>query len=180
MLAFIIAVLTTSGAATPPPIIEPIAKNVFLDRRNGRLNHIKNDFVLISLNEKGTGRFYYVDSKEAGNTVIWSGIISAGAPNFRTPSGIFKIYHKKRKWMSTKYPDPSGVNNMDYSMFFSGGYALHKGCISYLSHGCIHIEEKYAKILFEHINKGATVIITRESYIPQLSKAEKKYIFNLD
>jgi lipoprotein-anchoring transpeptidase ErfK/SrfK len=158
--------------------IIPEGKNIFYDTRSGRVRTIVSDFILVVLDNRGVGRFYYVDSERAGNSVIWSDIITAGRPpRHTTPSGFYRVYHKKRKWMSTKFPDPSGRNNMNYSMFFNGGIALHQGNTRALSHGCVHVSRRYASILFKHVKHGTPVIVTRESYIPFLSKNEMKYIF---
>lgn len=158
--------------------IIPLNKNTFLDTKTDRIHEIQTDFILIVLDERGIGRYYYVDSYEAGNTVIWSDIITGGKPpRHTTPSGIFRIYHKKRYWMSTKFPDPSGINNMDYSMFFNGGIALHQGNTRALSHGCIHVKKQHIRILFKYAHKNTPVIITRETYIPFLTESEKRYVF---
>jgi hypothetical protein len=158
--------------------IIPEGKNIFYDTKTGRMHEIASDFILISLDKRGVGRFYYIDNKSAGNSVVWSDIITSGRPpKHTTPSGFYRIYHKKRKWMSTKFPDPSGRNNMNYSMFFNGGIAMHQGSTRALSHGCIHVSRRYASILFKHSKHGTPVIVTRESYIPFLSKNDKRYVF---
>ncbi len=154
------------------------SKNSFIDTRNGITTTIKGDFIVITLKPNGAGRYFYVDSYKAGNTAIWSNPIAAGKPpKFTTPSGIYKVYHKKRKHMSTKYPEPSGINNMNYSMFFKGGYAIHQGNPYGLSHGCIHLSKKDAKRVFETSKHGITVIITRSSYIPFLTENEFNVFF---
>ncbi len=157
--------------------IIPISKNTFYDTGVQNARVITSAFILITLNDYGFGRYYYIDSAKNNNTVIWSSLISGGSHQFSTNSGIFKIYHKKRKWMSTKYPEESGINNMDYSMFFDGGIALHQGNPKGLSHGCIHLKKRDARILFKHTTYGTNVIVTRESYIPFLSHEEINYIF---
>ena len=152
--------------------VKIINKNVFLS--GNKLQVIKNNFILVSVREKNSdGRYYFVD---IDGTVVYSGIISSGSFNYKTPSGIYKIYHKKLKWMSTKYPDPSGLNNMNYSLFFHKGFALHQGNPNYMSHGCVHLSKKDAQMMFRYLKKGDTVIITRDSYIKFLSKIEKQYL----
>jgi len=154
----------------------PVDKNIFID--SGKEVEIKTEFILVVLDETGVGRCYYVDSKEAGNTVIWSYRVAAGRePRYHTPSGIFKVYHKKKEWMSTKYPDESGINNMDNSLFFNGGIAMHKGNPYAYSHGCVHVGTDPSEVLFNHVKVGTPVIVTRNTYIPFLSQNEKSYIF---
>ncbi len=142
---------------------------------NEVVHKMDQNFILISLRETGSdGKFYYVDKQ---GTVVWAETISSGAKKFRTPEGIFEVYNKRKRWMSTKYPDESGINNMDYSNFFLRGYALHQGSINHMSHGCIHISKKYSKILFDNSPIGTPVIVTRDNYISLLSDKEKVYLF---
>jgi lipoprotein-anchoring transpeptidase ErfK/SrfK len=75
-----------------------------------------------------------------------------------TPQGKWRIYRKHRKYRSKKYDA-----QMDYAMFFHGGYAIHMAYLvtahSFLksagfgyfgSHGCVRLSEEDAKNLFEH------------------------------
>ncbi len=123
------------------------------------------DFVLVSVREKGSdGRFYAVDSD---GTVWWSGAVTSGAPEFRSPSGVFHIFEKKRYHMSKDFPDESGVNNMDFMMKFTRfGHALHKGSTDWMSHGCIHLSPKDVPVVYRWSREGMSVVITRHSYMP--------------
>ncbi len=124
------------------------------------------EFVVVSVREPGSdGRFYTVDRD---GVVWWTGAITSGVNDYDTPSGIFPILYKKRHYMSKKYPDPSGVDNMDYSMFFTRtGNALHKGSVNWMSHGCIHIDPRDIETLYNWAKvKKTLVIITRKSYMP--------------
>jgi len=69
--------------------------------------------------------------------------------------------------MSTQYPDPSGVNNMNYMMKFSnGGHALHEGSVDWMSHGCIHIDPKDIPVIYKWSNYKTKIVITRHTYMP--------------
>jgi len=69
--------------------------------------------------------------------------------------------------MSNAYPDESGVNNMDYSLFFTKfGHALHKGSTNWMSRGCIHIDEKDIAPIFKWATHNTKIVITRHSYMP--------------
>jgi lipoprotein-anchoring transpeptidase ErfK/SrfK len=127
----------------------PIAKTIFKLIKNDSEKIVDltgKNFIVVSVRERGSdGRFYAVDSD---GTVWWSGPVTSGAPEFRSPSGIFTIFQKKRYHMSTLWPDESGVNNMDYMMKFTkGGHALHKGSVDWMSHGCIHIDPKDVPVI---------------------------------
>jgi len=123
------------------------------------------DFIVVSVREKGSdGRFYAVDRD---GTVWWSGAVTSGSLEYRSPSGIFHILRKERYYMSKAYPDENGINNMDYSLFFTKfGHALHKGSTNWMSRGCIHIDEKDIAPIFKWATSKTKVVITRHSYMP--------------
>ena len=163
--------MTSDEVKILPPIgIEtmPIAKTVFKlikDDSEKIVDLTGKDFIVVSVRERGSdGRFYAVDRD---GTVWWSGPVTSGAPEFRSPSGIFTIFQKKRYHMSTLWPDESGVNNMDYMMKFTkGGHALHKGSVDWMSHGCIHIDPKDVPVIYHWSTFKTKVVITRHTYMP--------------
>jgi len=148
----------------------PLSKTVFqlIHLSSGREHIIDltgKDFILVSVREAGSdGRFYAVDRD---GTVWWSGPVTSGAPQFRSPSGVFSIIQKKRYHMSTRYPDESGINNMDYMMKFTKwGHALHKGSVDWMSHGCIHVDPKDVPVIYRWSHYGMPIVITRHTYMP--------------
>ena len=148
----------------------PLSKTVFkiIDLRTGRERIVDltgKDFILVSVRERGSdGRFYAVDRD---GTVWLSGAVASGAPQFRSPSGVFHILQKQRHHMSRAYPDENGVNNMDFMMQFTKwGHALHKGSVEWLSHGCIHVDPRDVWALYRWSRIGMPVVITRHTYMP--------------
>ena len=147
----------------------PIAKTVFKQvTRSGNERIVDlsgKDFILVSVREVGSdGRFYAVDRD---GTVWWSGPVTSGAPQFKSPSGIFPIIQKKRYHMSTVFPDPSGINNMNHMMKFTNrGHALHEGSVDWMSHGCIHIDPKDVPAIYRWSTFKTKVVITRHTYMP--------------
>lgn len=146
----------------------PIDKTVFKLIKNNSEKIVDltgKNFIVVSVRERGSdGRFYAVDSD---GTVWWSGPVTSGAPEFRSPSGIFTIIQKKRHHMSTLYPDDNGVNNMDYMMkFTNAGHALHQGSVDWMSHGCIHIDPKDVPVIYNWSTFNTKVVITRHTYMP--------------
>ncbi len=116
-------------------------------------------FIWIDINTNGSiGVLRYIDEE---GVVIRQTKISSGAARYRTPSGTFKVYYKKRYHMSTKYPDDYGVNNMNHSLFFKGGFAIHSGNPRQQSHGCIHVHPKDSGYIFKMAKNGTPVKITR-------------------
>jgi len=143
---------------------------------NGRVVDLYGrNFIVVSLREPGAdGKYYFIDRD---GTVVYAGTISSGAHGFRTPEGIFNVYRKHKKYMSKKHPDPSGRNNMNYSMFFTGGFALHQGNPNYMSHGCIHLSSWDARTVFKYADMGTPVVVTRDNYLPHLEAKEKQWLF---
>ena len=169
-LMFIMSTVFVQFALAQNPVI--INKNTFIIQN--KLTKINKDFIVVCTRENNSdGRYYYIDRDK---TVVYSGIIASGAPMYKTPYGIYKVYYKKRYHMSTKYPEPSGVNNMDYSLFFNGGIALHQGNENAYSHGCIHLNKKDAALLFKLIKNGTRVIVLKGNYNKVLSKNERSYL----
>ncbi len=147
----------------------PLSKTKFEVIENGQskvVDLLGKEFIVVSVREKGSdGRFYAVDRD---GIVWWTGIITSGADDYKTPSGIYTVLDKKRYYMSKKYPDEDGINNMDFSIFFTRqGHALHMGSVNWMSHGCIHIAPKDIPVIFHWAKIGDTkVVVTRHSYMP--------------
>ncbi|ADV45365.1 L,D-transpeptidase [Nitratifractor salsuginis] len=139
-------------------VIDKAGKEKIVDLRG-------KDFIVISLREKGAdGAAYAVDGD---GVVWWAASISSGAKGHETPSGIFPVLRKERYHMSKQHPDPKGVNNMDFSLFFTNrGHALHMGNTNAMSHGCIHVGEKGASAMFKWATPVTKVVVTREHYLP--------------
>jgi len=148
------------------PVSKTVFKVVNLETDEEKIVDLTGEnFVIVSVREKGSdGRFYAVDKD---GTVWWSGPVTSGAPEFRSPSGVFPIIKKKRYHMSRSYPDESGINNMDYMMKFTrNGHALHKGSVDWMSHGCIHLDPKDVPVIYNWSTYKTKVVITRHSYMP--------------
>ncbi len=186
LLLILMYMFTIGMARDPyqdPPVIgtetRPVSKTTFkLIKKNGheRIVNLKGqNFIVVSVRERGSdGRFYAVDQD---GTVWWSGAVTSGAPEFRSPSGIFSIIQKKRYHMSTLYPEDNGINNMNYMMkFTNGGHALHEGSVDWMSHGCIHIDPKDVPVIYRWSNFKTKVVITRHTYMP-FAKDDLKRIY---
>jgi len=160
--------------------VVPIGKNKFIMKSKGGHEDILDmsgkDFILISVREEGAdGRFYAVD-KDA--TVWLSSAVTSGI-DMLTPSGKWAVTTKKRYHMSSKYPDEDGINNMDFSIFFTNsGHALHQGSMTGMSHGCIHVHKKVIPSLFNWAWIGMPVLVTRNSFMPFAQEDLMKIYYN--
>lgn len=156
-------------AADTQSNVFPLSKTKFvhLDNGNERIVDLEGqDFIVTSLRENGADGLAYAVDRDG--VVWWAAVISSGAKGHETPSGIFTIFRKERFYMSKAHPDPSGINNMDFSLWFTQrGHAIHMGSDDKMSHGCIHVGEKGAKTMFNWATKDETkVVVTREHYLP--------------
>jgi len=76
--------------------------------------------------------------------------VSTARPGYSTPNGVYHPTHLEPSWFSKQYDNAP----MPYSIFFHGGYAIHGSCeIKRIgkpaSHGCVRLDPKNAKALFE-------------------------------
>ncbi len=136
--------------------------------------HLGTPFILVNIHrDRSVGKLHYVD---ADGHIVYSTWISSGASKYRTPSGTYNVYYKKRHHMSTKYPEASGINNMDYSLFFLNGFALHQGNPRQKSHGCVHVAPGIAQRLFNDVEHGTPVVITRVETKKQKKQKKKRFL----
>jgi lipoprotein-anchoring transpeptidase ErfK/SrfK len=157
-------------AADPTSKVFPLSKTKFAvldnDGKEKIIDLAGQDFIVTSLREKGADGLAYAVDKDG--VVWWAAVISSGAKGYETPSGIFTIFRKERFYMSKAHPEASGINNMDFSLWFTQqGHAIHMGNDDAMSHGCIHVGKNGAKSMFNWATKNQTkVVVTREHYLP--------------
>ena len=72
--------------------------------------------------------------------------IRGGSASDPSKRDVFKVVRALRHHTRSKFPIPPG--NMDFSLFYNGGEALHQGPPDADSHGCIHVEPSEAERLF--------------------------------
>ncbi len=84
-----------------------------------------------------------------------------GSENTPTREGVFKVDRKEKDWTSTLYHTA-----MPYSMFFSGGQAVHYSAdfaargYNGASHGCVNVRDKgKLSTLFGQVNVGDKVVV---------------------
>jgi lipoprotein-anchoring transpeptidase ErfK/SrfK len=76
--------------------------------------------------------------------------VSTGRAGHSTPTGSFRPIRMHTMWHSSKYENAP----MPWSIFFYGGYAIHgttdlKHLGHVASHGCVRLDPKNAKLLFD-------------------------------
>ena len=83
--------------------------------------------------------------------------ISSGRKGYPTPKGEFVVTNKHRHWTSTIY----GAAMPYYLRLSCRAFGLHAGHLPGYpaSHGCIRLNKKDAKNLFERVPVGTLVVI---------------------
>ena len=160
---------TTFLSADAVSRVFPLSKSKFAIEKDGVEKVVDlygSDYIVVSLREKGADGLAYAVDRDG--TVWWTALISSGAKGHETPSGVYTVFRKERFYMSKAHPDPRGINNMDFSLWFTQrGHAIHMGNDAAMSHGCIHVGKKGAKTMFNWAKQGHTkIVITREHYLP--------------
>ncbi|WP_228001363.1 L,D-transpeptidase [Nocardia australiensis] len=87
-----------------------------------------------------------------GKVVYGPAPMSHDTTGIETPTGVFKVFRKKRFHWSTMHNAP-----MDYAVFFNGDIAYHVGPAEHMSHGCIRLTPEGAARHFNHLNVGDIV-----------------------
>jgi lipoprotein-anchoring transpeptidase ErfK/SrfK len=95
--------------------------------------------------------------------VLYSWAVSTARRGYRTPRGSFRPVRMHKMWYSRKYDN----SPMPYSIFFSGGYAIHgTNAVGSLgrpaSHGCVRLHPSNARTLYNLVRahgSGNTRII---------------------
>jgi hypothetical protein len=100
--------------------------------------------VLVTIDKASQRMAVAVDGRPV---YLWR--ISTGRRGYGTPSGVFRPQRMARSYFSRKYYD----SPMPYSIFFSGGFAIHG--TEYIhrlggpaSHGCVRLHPRNAATLF--------------------------------
>lgn len=83
--------------------------------------------------------------------------ITHGRKGWLTPAGTFNVSHKNRNHKSRLFDDAPMPN----SVFFNGGIAFHKGSLSALSHGCIHLGPAASERFYSGLGLGDVVQVVR-------------------
>jgi len=170
MVALLMLSVGLVQAADAKSKVFPLSKTKFAvlgnDGQEKVVDLAGQDFIVTSLREKGADGLAYAVDRDG--VVWWAAVISSGAKGHETPSGVFTIFRKERFYMSKAHPESSGINNMDFSLWFTQqGHAIHMGNDNAMSHGCIHVGKKGAKTMFTWAIRNKTkVVVTREHYLP--------------
>ena len=98
-----------------------------------------------------------------GGEVLHNWVVSTGRKGFNTPRGAWRPQRMHTMWYSRKYDNAP----MPYSVFFTGGYAVHgtskvKALGRPASHGCVRLQTKNAArfyALVEQVGRKNTRII---------------------
>jgi hypothetical protein len=99
------------------------------------------------------------------NGPIMQGPVSSGATPNDTPVGIYSVLQKNREHYSNRYDDAA----MPFMQRITWtGVALHGGALPGYpaSHGCVRLNQDFARELFDKTKLGMRVIISRNNMAP--------------
>lgn len=84
--------------------------------------------------------------------------IHGGSTSDPSTRGVFQMSSRRlRSHTSSQFPIPPG--NMDFSLFYHRGEALHQGPPTLESHGCIHVGVPDAENLFDWAAANNIIVI---------------------
>ncbi|MGB5832965.1 MAG: L,D-transpeptidase [Thiohalocapsa sp.] len=104
----------------------------------------------------GSQRFNYYEDEQ----LVWSGLISAGAPEHPTPMGGFRVEAKNKNKRSGSYTNYFDLATpMPYALQFKGPYWIHEGYVPNepASHGCVRLRYEDAKFVYSRIRVGDAI-----------------------
>lgn len=119
---------------------------------------------------QGGGHWIEVDLSRQ-QLVAWNGktaerifLVSTGKRRTPTPTGTYSIQSKYRvaRMQGANY----NVPNVPYTMYYSGGYALHgaywhNSFGTRVSHGCVNLGVRQARWLYNWAPVGTTIVVHR-------------------
>jgi hypothetical protein len=126
------------------------------------------------VSEPGTGREAMLAVVSLGdqrvtiygpNGPIMQGPVSSGATPNDTPVGIYSVLQKNREHYSNRYDDAA----MPFMQRITWtGIALHGGALPGYpaSHGCVRLNQDFARQLFDKTKLGMRVIVSRNNMAP--------------
>lgn len=85
--------------------------------------------------------------------------IRGGKPGAESDRGVFKMDTKRRYRHHTSSQHPTPQDNMQFSLFYNGGEAIHQGSASVPSHGCIHVPAPHAERIFRFAGSFDVIVI---------------------
>ena len=128
-------------------LVQPVMAEQFEDRL--AIPALKTVEVIIDLSAQTMKVYDY----EFGGSYLWK--VSTARRGYVTPLGSYHPYLLKRMHYSTRYEN----SPMPYSIFFKGNFAIHgtnyiKSLGRPVSHGCVRLAPKYAKVLFDLVKQA--------------------------
>jgi len=118
-------------------------------------------FSFVDESQASSSVFVYVDIQNQTMTVTadepdvtYEWPVSTGMPGYRTPGGTFEPLWLSKMHVSSIYENAP----MPHAVFFYGGYAIHgtlevKRLGRSVSHGCVRLAPRNAKLLFNLIQQ---------------------------
>lgn len=94
-----------------------------------------------------------------GNPVLKDIPCHGGSPSDPSTRGVFFVDKARRFRHHTSAQFPIPPDNMQFSLFYNKGQAIHLGPASLPSHGCIHVDMPGAEQLFRFAGSDDVMVI---------------------
>lgn len=150
LLAVLFAGLSSTAFAAAPSLFDGLfgpddGSHVTFGSHSAKTKARAGDHVLITIDISTQEMTVETDW---GTLYTWD--VSTGRTGYSTPTGNFRPIRMHQIWYSSKYEN----SPMPWSIFFHGGYAIHgTGDLKHLgsraSHGCVRLDPKNAKVLYD-------------------------------
>lgn len=106
----------------------------------------------------GSQRFNYFEDDK----LVWSGLVSSGAPEYPTPKGSYRLLSKQEDKVSRSYTNFFDMPTpMPYSLQFKGPYFIHEGYLPGVpaSQGCVRLRYEDARFVYQRLRIGDPIVI---------------------
>jgi lipoprotein-anchoring transpeptidase ErfK/SrfK len=155
VLAFNIA--TPIAVSAPAPTVV-VSKSEKIAQKVAELKQSQERWIEINLKQQQLTAW-------EGNKVVYKITVSTGKKATPTLTGVYAVQTKLRKsrMRGTDYDIP----DVPYTMYYDGNYAVHgaywhNNFGTPVSHGCVNLPPKKAKLVFDWAKVGTPVVVVRK------------------
>jgi lipoprotein-anchoring transpeptidase ErfK/SrfK len=162
-LLTVISVLPILNIATPavsapsPAPTGVVSKSTQIVQKISELKQSQERWIEINLKQQKLIAW-------EGNKVIYQVTVSTGKKSTPTLTGVYAVQTKLRKarMRGADYDIP----DVPYTMYYDRGYAIHgaywhNNFGTPMSHGCINLPPKKAKLVFEWAKVGTPIVVRK-------------------
>lgn len=141
--------------AVPTPVI--VSKSEKISQAITNLQQSQQRWIEINLKEQKLSAWQ-------GNELVYKINVSTGKRSTPTLTGVFAVQTKLR--VSRMRGSGYNIPDVPYTMYYDGNYAIHgaywhNNFGTPVSHGCVNLPPKKARLLFDWAKVGTPVIVRK-------------------